>query len=130
MQAVLDQIQSALKKEHANSVKRVGNRISFSAGSFYKRWMGRGPLQMIGSGEIEAAPSGDCLMVDYRLSLFEPLAITAIEILVLVFSWHRGVAARHNVLPLVLIALALLVRNTVVAVHRFSAFLRQFPRED
>jgi hypothetical protein len=127
MQAVLDQIQSALKKEHVGNVQQVGNCISFSSGFSLQRWLRRGPLQMIGSGEIEAEPSGDSLMIDYRLSLYEPFISTAVLVLL---AKATNLSRNMSLSSLALIWLLSSIMVAVSAVLEFSKFLRKFPRDD
>jgi hypothetical protein len=126
-QAVLDQIQSALKKARVDSIEQAGNRISFSSGVSLGRWLRRGPLQMIGSGEIDAEPSGDSLMIDYRLSLYEPFIVTGVLVLLLKIS---NLTAKTSPSYLVLVWLVSSVIFAVSAVVGFSRFLRQFPRDE
>src|SRR5271155_6246839 len=79
---VLDQIASALIELHADNVDRVGNRITFSAGIFsFKRWVGPHPLAFVSSGEIEIEPSGDVLMVEYRLRFSQWFIISTVMVL-------------------------------------------------
>ena len=82
---------------------------------------------MVGSGEIDAEPSGDSLMIDYRLSLYEPFVITG----VLVSLWKiTNLASKMSVPYLVVVWFASSVILAVSAVIGFSKFLRQFPRND
>jgi hypothetical protein len=79
---VPDQIVSALVELHADNVQRIGNRISFSAGIFsFRRWVGPHPLAFVSSGEIEIEPSGDVLMVNYRLRFSQWLIICTVMVL-------------------------------------------------
>jgi hypothetical protein len=131
LRRVLDQIESALVELHADNVKRVGNRISFSAGIFsFKRWVG--PLAMISSGEIEVEPSGDVLMVDYRLGFSQQFIIVAVVVLLEGASRRFRVLDQSLTINLIMLAfvwLVLVFGNVARAMSSFSKFLRQFPRQ-
>jgi hypothetical protein len=128
---VLDQIQAALAKDHAKTVRRIGNRIEFSTDSFLRRWFFRGRF-LVSSGEIEAEASSDSLMIDYRLSFFEHFVVTTLAILsaVVALAFRVGIASLRSNLYVVLFACVLSFGVTIVrATSKFSRFLRQFPRE-
>jgi hypothetical protein len=131
---VLDQIESGLVELHADNVERVGNRITFSAGIFsFKRWVGPHPLAFVTSGEIEIEPSGDVLMVDYRLRFYQLFIVYAVMILCAGANRQFRVANLSLTAKLTMMALCWLlgVAGSVVgAMSRFSKFLRQFPRKD
>ncbi len=134
LRRVLDQIESALVELHADSVERIGNRIKFSAGIFsLKRWAGPHPLAFVTSGEVEVEPSGDCLLVDYRLSFSQQFVIWAVIVLLAATCIRFRGSDQPLTTTLILLAFAWLVfavGNAASAVFRFSKFLRQFPRED
>jgi hypothetical protein len=134
LQRALDQIESALVELHADNVERIGNRISFSAGIFsFKRWAGPHPLAFVTSGEIEVEPSGDCLLVDYRLSFWQQFIMWAAVIICSAASRIFRVSDRSLTTDLILLATAWLVPavgGAANAMFRFSRFLRQFPREN
>jgi hypothetical protein len=134
LQRALDQIESALVELHTDNVERVGNRIRFSAGFFsFKRWAGPHPLAFVTSGEIEVEPSGDCLLVDYRLSFSQQFVVSAVIVLLAATRIRFGGSDQPLTTTLILLAFAWLVfavGNAASAVFRFSKFLRQFPRED
>ena len=131
---VLDQIDSALVELHADNVERIGNRISFSAGIFsFKRWIGPHPLAFVTSGEIEVEPSGDSLLVDYRLSFKQQFIMSAAIVICAAASRRFRVSGQGLTTDLIFLGIAwlvLAVGNAASAVFRFSKFLRQFPRED
>ena len=131
LQNVLDQIQTALIEEHAENVQRIGNRISFSAGFLsFRRSVGRNPLSLITSGEIEINPASDNLMVDYWLS-FAQLFILGIAsaLFYLSASIGRNQPLTQTVFVSAIISMGIFAGNAAVGVSRFSKFLRQFPRE-
>jgi cytochrome c biogenesis protein CcdA len=128
---VLDQIQAALAEDHATNVRRMGNRIEFSTGSFLRRWFFRGRF-LVSSGEIEAEASSDSLMIDYRLSFFELLVATTLAVLssVVALAFRGGIASLRSNLYVLLFAYVLIFGVTIVrAASKFSRFLRKFPRE-
>ncbi len=131
---VLDQIESALVELHADNVERIGNRISFSAGIFsLKRWAGPHPLAFVTSGEIEVEPSGDCLLVDYRLSFKQQFIMSAAIVICATATRRFRVSDKGLTTDCILLAIAWMVLalgSAASAVFRFSKFLRQFPRED
>jgi hypothetical protein len=133
-QRALDQIQSALVALHANNVERIGNRIKFSAGIFsFKRWAGPHPLAFVTSGEVEVEPSGDCLLVDYRLRFWQQFIIWAVIVLLMATRIRFRASDQPFTTTLILLVIAWLVFSVggaASAVFRFSRFLRQFPRED
>ena len=134
LRRVLDQIESALIELHADNVERIGNRISFSAGIFsFKRWISPHPLALVTSGEIEVEPSGDSLLVDYRLRFWQQFIFWAVIVLGEASTRRFRVSGRGLTADLILLAFAwlvLAVAGAASAVFRFSKFLRQFPRED
>jgi hypothetical protein len=134
LQRALDQIQSALVELHADNVERIGSRITFSAGIFsLKRWIGPHPLALVTSGEIEVEPSGDSLLVDYRLSFRQQFIMCAAIVLLSATRIRFRDSAQPLTTTLILLAIAWLVLSVggaLSAVFRFSKFLRQFPRED
>jgi hypothetical protein len=128
---VLDQIQAALEEDHARTVRRIGNRIEFSTDSFLRRWLFRDRF-LVSAGEVEAEPSSDSLMIDYRLSFFELFVVTTLAILsaVVTLAFHDGIASLRPHLSVVLFVCVLNFGVTTVrATSKFSRFLRQFPRE-
>jgi hypothetical protein len=131
LQNVLDQIQSALVEQHAENVQRIGNRISFSAGFLsFRRSVGRNPISLITSGEIEINPASDNLMVDYRLSFTQLLILgIASALFYLSTSIGRDQPLTQTVFVSAVICLGLFAGNAAIGASRFSRFLRQFPRE-
>jgi hypothetical protein len=133
-QRALDQIQSALVELHADNVERIGNRITFSAGIFsLKRWAGPHPLALVTSGEIEVEPSGDTLLVDYRLRFWQQFIMWAVMVLLMATRIRFRASDQPLTTTLILLVIAWLVFSVggaASAVFRFSRFLRQFPRED
>ena len=131
---MLDQIESALVELHADNVERTGNRISFSAGIFsLKRWAGPHPLAFVISGEVEVEPSGDCLLVDYRLRFWQQFVICAVIVLLTATRIRFRASDQPLTTTLILLVIGWLVTAVGVAANamfRFSRFLRQFPRED
>jgi hypothetical protein len=128
---VLDQIQAALAEEHAKTVRRIGNRIEFSTDSFLRRWLLRSRF-LVSSGEIEAEASSDSLMIDYRLNFLELFVVTTLAVLMylVVIALHPETASLRSNLYVFLFGLAIYFGgNMILAVSRFSGFLRQFPRE-
>jgi len=126
---VLDQIQAALAEDRYRKVRRVGNRIEFSTDSFLRRWFF--PGRSI-SGEIEAEASNDCLMIDYRLSFFEPFVVAfgSVAVCSVVLALQHGIALVRSIVPLLLIVLVFSLGVRILrTVFEFSRFLRQFPRE-
>jgi hypothetical protein len=134
LRRALDQIESALVELHADNVERIDNRIRFSAGFFsFKRWAGPHPLAFVTSGEIEVEPSGDCLLVDYRLSFWQQFIMWAVIVLLSATRIRFRASDQPLTTTLILLAIAWLafaVGGAASAVFRFSRFLRQFPRED
>jgi hypothetical protein len=136
LRTVLAQIQSGLVELHAETVQQVGNRITFSAGFLsFKRWVGRNPLLWITSGEIQLEPSGDFLMLDYRLSFSQLLIASTACVLWFVVTSGKRIHATGQPLTNVLLLSAIMwlllcVGNAAVAMFRFSKFLRQFPLKD
>jgi len=129
---VLDQIQAALAEDHAISVRRIGNRIEFTTDSFVRRWLFRGRFRAASSGEIEAEPSSDSLMIDYRLSFYEFFVVTILIFLMylVAIAFHGGIVALRSTLYVMLFALVIYFgANMAAAVFKFSRFLRQFSRE-
>ncbi len=129
---VLDQIQAALAEDHSISVRRIGNRIEFTTDSFMRRWLFRGRFR-VSSGEIEAEASSESLMIDYRLSFFEFFVVMALAIPVFAVqvASRGGIASLRSNLPVLLFVYVIYFGiNIIVAVSRFSRFLRQFPRGD
>jgi hypothetical protein len=134
LRKVLDQIESGLVALHADNIHRIGNRLSFSAGIFsFKRWAGPHPLALVTSGEIEVEPSGDSLMVDYRLSFSQQFIMSAVIVIFAAASRRFRVSDQGLTTNLILLTIAWLVisiGSAASALFRFSKFLRQFPRED
>ena len=131
LRRVLDQIESALVELHADNVTRVGNRITFSAGIFsFKRWVGPYPLAQVTSGEIEIEPSGDVLMVDYRLSFSHQFIMYAVMVLWVGACSRVSDQPLKTKLAILAITWLALAGGSVLTMLRFSKFLRQFPRED
>lgn len=130
LQNVLDQIQSALVEHHAENVRRIGNRISFSAGFLpFKRSVRRNPLALITSGEIEINPASDGLMVDYTLSFTQLFILGIAAAIFYVFTSMGRVPLIQTIVVSAVILLGVCAGYAGVGVSKFSTFLRQFPRD-
>src|ERR1700746_4036853 len=106
----LDQIESALVELHADNVKRTGNRITFSAGIFsFKRWAGPHPLAFVTSGEVEVEPSGDSLLVDYRLRFWQQFIIWAVIVVLMATRIQFRASDQPLTTTLILLAIAWLL---------------------
>jgi hypothetical protein len=126
-QDILKLITGALKKEKANSVHQVGNRIEFHGGIF-RPVMSWNQLVAISSGEIEVHHQRNITTLVYHIRFTQLLLLVSVMVVAFFgpFIWPAPNLDAGEALALLgFIWLWLVGGNIAITCFRFPRFLRK-----